>query len=340
MSGSYDDVRGRGVAAFVHETGRDTYWRALAAQRASYLGPDGSVRPELVEDVACAACAVDEVREAFRKDGFRYVRCVTCGSLFISPQLRGEHLDEYWSVSPVAALWLDVLATPAQLEFDRAKYNDALAEVEERRGGPGSVLDIGCSVGVFLDVARARGWTVTGVEPGATARARAASQFGLDVHAGLDDLGRHRFDLVTLWEVVEHVKVPLELLRALRRVLAVDGTVLTLVGGNAHSLANRVMRSASAAFDFSRLWYFSPASYATLLGRAGLAQTGFRSVIAEIDTMVNFLRYDDPYAPVFAEPVFEGGMLAELGRTVLEGDLGYKFLSVAREETDAAKGVV
>lgn len=331
MTGGYEAVRGRGVAAFVRETGRDTYWRALAEQRASYVGPDGSARSELLEDVTCAACASGDARAAFRKDGFAYVRCLGCGSIYISPQLRDEQLDAYWADSAVAALWLDVLMAPAQLEFDRAKYHDALERLELLRGGPGSLLDIGCSLGVFLDVARSRGWEVAGVEPGGTARARAEAEFGLSVHADLRELGERRFDVVTFWEVVEHVKRPAELLEAARAVLAVGGVVLTLVGGNVHSLANRVMRAASAAFDFSRLWYFSPSSYATLLGRAGLAQVDFRSVLAEIDTTVNFLRYDDPYDPLFSEPVLPPDLLALLERTVLEGDLGYKFLSVARD---------
>lgn len=335
MTGGYEDLRGRGVAAFVHETGRDTYWHALAEQRASYVGPDGLARAELLEDVTCAACGSEQARAAFRKDGFRYLRCLGCGSIYGSPQLREEQLDSYWADSPVAALWLDVLVTPAQLEFDRAKYHDALERLEGMRGGPGSLLDIGCSLGVFLDVARSRGWEVSGVEPGAAARARAEAEFGFSVHPDLREVGERRFDAVTFWEVVEHVKRPLELLEAARAVLAPDGVMLTLVGGNVHSLANRVMRAASAAFDFSRLWYFSPPSYATLLARAGLTQVEFRSVLGEIDTTVNFLRYDDPYAPVFSEPVLPPDVLAVLERVVLDSDLGYKFLSVARVARDS-----
>lgn len=329
MTGGYEEVRGQGVAAFVRETGRDEYWRVLAEQRGSYVGPDGLARPELLEEVACAACSSGDARVVFVKDGFRYLRCTGCGSMYVSPQLRSEQLDAYWADSPVTALWLDVLMTPAQLEFDRAKYQDALERVERLRGGPGRLLDIGCSLGVFLDIARSRGWDVVGVEPGATARARAESEFGLTVHAGLSEVGERCFDAVTFWEVVEHVKRPVELLAAARAALADDGIVLTLVGGNVHSLANRVMRAASAAFDFSRLWYFSPSSYATLLGRAGLTQSEFSSVLAETDTTINFLRYDDPYDPVFSEPVLPPDVLASLQRTVLSTDLGYKFLSVA-----------
>jgi hypothetical protein len=153
MSSSYDELRGRGVGAFVRETGRDEYWRVLAAQRATYLGPDGRAREEIVEHVDCAACGSAEARPVFDKDGFTYVRCVACGTVYVSPQLRLELLDEYWAESDVAARWLDVLLTPAQLEFDRAKYVEVLERIEGERGAPGRVLDIGSSLGVFLDCA-------------------------------------------------------------------------------------------------------------------------------------------------------------------------------------------
>jgi SAM-dependent methyltransferase len=330
VTSSYDELRAQGVAAFVHETGRDEYWLTLAEQRATYLGPDGRVRPELVEAVACAACGRDEAKPAFVKDGFGYVRCVGCGTVYISPQLREQPLDEYWADSAVAARWLDVLLTPAQLEFDRRKYREVLEHVEQGRGGPGSVLDIGSSLGVFLELARSRGWEVAGVEPGARARARAKAEFGLSLNASLAEAQGRKFDLVTFWEVVEHAKDPRALLTAARDLLAPGGTVVALVGGNAHALANRVMRGASAAFDFSRLWYFSPSSYAVLLARAGLEQTSFSSVLAELDTTVNYLRYDDPYNAAFREEVLPAELLEQLEATILGSDLGYKFLSFAR----------
>jgi SAM-dependent methyltransferase len=327
---AYDELRRQGVAAFVRQTGRDAYWRALAEQRAGYLGADGRARTELVETVVCAACDGPHARLSFEKDGFTYVRCVDCGTLYISPQLRAHVLDEYWADSKVAARWLEILLAPAQLEFDRRKYAEVLDRVERERGGPGRVLDIGSSLGVFLELARGRGWDVAGVEPGARARERAQSEFGLALHVSLDELERSVFDLVTFWEVVEHTKSPRELLAAARRLLDPDGTLVTLVGGNVHALANRVMRAASAAFDFSRLWYFSPSSYARLLERSSLEQTSYTSILAELDTTMNYLRYDDPYDALFAEPVLPAEVLTQLQTAILGSDLGYKFVSFAR----------
>lgn len=325
---SYSETRGRGVASYVRATRRDEYWVALASQRASFLDAEGRLREELVEDADCAVCGPAPFVEAFVKDAFLYVRCRGCGSVFIRTQLRDSVLDAFWAESPVTAMWLDVLFTDAQLEFDRAKFAEALAALEAARGGPGSVLDVGSSVGTFLDVARSRGWEVTGVEPGNRARGLAHEHYELDLAASLADVDG-TFDVVSFWEVVEHTKQPKELLAAAAVRLAPGGKLVSLVGGNAASLANRIMRASSAAFDFARLWYFTPSSFERILGHVGLRQETTQQVLGEIDTVVNYLRYDDPYAPSFDEPVLPDHVVRALAAAATEDDRGYKFLSIA-----------
>jgi SAM-dependent methyltransferase len=327
---SYQETRGKGVAAYVQATGRDTYWHALAEQRSRFVDDHGALRPELVEDVSCAVCGPAEARHAFEKDGFPYLRCAVCGTVFIGTQLREEVLDEFWSTAPVAAMWLDVLLSRAQLEFDRRKFNHALEDVERLRGGPGSVLDIGSSVGTFLDVAQGRGWTVAGVEPGQRARLLARETYDLELAPDLAALGEGQFDLVTFWEVVEHTKRPAELLTAAGPLLAEGSILVSLVGGNAGALANRIMRASSAAFDFARLWYFTPSSYGSLLDQSGLQQIDTQGVLSEVDTAINYLRYDDPYRPASDESVLDAATIDALQTASSRPELAYKFLSIAR----------
>ncbi|MGQ0569535.1 MAG: hypothetical protein ACT4P5_08410, partial [Armatimonadota bacterium] len=107
---NYRELRERGPAAFVEETGRRRYWEVLEAERAALRDPDtGSVRDEIVEKVACAACGQDRPYGGFVKDGFRYVRCGNCGTLYINPQLIEEAMMRFWTTSEVAAAWTEVL---------------------------------------------------------------------------------------------------------------------------------------------------------------------------------------------------------------------------------------
>lgn len=94
---------------------------------------------------------------------------------------------------------------------------------------PGArLLDVGCGNGAFMQLARAAGWSVQGMDFDAEAVA-AARSVGLDVQQGglelLEAQGPGSFDFVTLSHVLEHVHDPVAWLRALHRVVRPDGTL-------------------------------------------------------------------------------------------------------------------
>ena len=58
-------------------------------------------------------------------------------------------------------------------------------------------------------------------------------------------------------------------------------------------------------------------------------------MLAELDTTLNFLRYDDPYDPAFRKDVLPQKLLEQLEATILVTDLGYKFVSYARRRRES-----
>jgi 2-polyprenyl-3-methyl-5-hydroxy-6-metoxy-1,4-benzoquinol methylase len=83
--------------------------------------------------------------------------------------------------------------------------------------GSGHLLDIGCGPGFFLDVARAHGWQVSGVEISTSAAEYARHAVGLPVVTGSIEsvaLPRGSVDMVTMWDVLEHVPDPAGAFRA------------------------------------------------------------------------------------------------------------------------------
>lgn len=154
----------------------------------------------------------------------------------------------------------------------KARYADDLNEIEARIK-PGSILDIGCSYGWFLQVAQSRGWTVTGVEA-TDVTAKVARDGGIDVRTGtLEEIGfaDASFDVVCLWDVLEHVPQIDGFLAEIRRVLK-PGGILALQSPNIASvMARQAGRGWSWLLLPHHVWHFTPATM-----RSTLEQRGFQ----------------------------------------------------------------
>ncbi|MBI3362428.1 MAG: hypothetical protein HY023_15110 [Chloroflexi bacterium] len=85
------------------------------------------------------------------------MRCKTCGLVFAHPPLTTPNASVAYGEAE-AREYLSELA-------EREKQFDRLLDVVKRFTARGRLLDVGGFVGVFLNVARMRGWRVTGLEP-------------------------------------------------------------------------------------------------------------------------------------------------------------------------------
>lgn len=155
------------------------------------------------------------------------VQCVQCALVYQSPRVADDEI---------------VLLYPAEYEpFQTSVTDEAFIGRELRRTTAfvngcvrhaGRLLDVGCGAGDFLYVMRQLypAWEVAGIEPNGGAAARAAER-GLDVQQGtLDDISEaSKYDVITLWNVLEHVPDPLPLLYKVRDRLASGGMVCLAV---------------------------------------------------------------------------------------------------------------
>jgi SAM-dependent methyltransferase len=160
--------------------------------------------------------------------------------------------------------------------FDRDQKRE-VAEAElsfmaSLPGGGRSLLDIGAGSGIFAEVAAAKGYLATAVDP---AMGRLATEPGIPftpVRGTLDDISPDAlFDLVTLWDVVEHAVDPLALLSTARRHLT-DGGWLLLETGN-HAATHRIWGGPQHwIYKKDHRWYFTPQSVESLLTEAGFCE--------------------------------------------------------------------
>jgi SAM-dependent methyltransferase len=133
------------------------------------------------------------------------VQCQNCGHVYANPRWSGEEiLQAYTAVTDET-----YVQERAGRELTFRKH---LLSLEKRVGKANgrSLLDVGAYIGVFVEVATQADWQACGVEPSEWAATMAQRQ-GLQVIHGTQDtpelLGK-QFDVVTMWDVIEHVADP------------------------------------------------------------------------------------------------------------------------------------
>lgn len=175
---------------------------------------------------ACHLCGAEAFQSIHRNGPWQYLRCRRCGLVALFPRPRQAALlsvyDDYLPAAPERIVQWRRMVQPV---IERS----AAVIAAHARKSPGALLDIGCGFGFFLEHMRRRGWQVEGLEVSPVGRAYARQEGGLTIHARpLEhlDLPENRFDVVTLFYVIEHIGDPLALLHAVRRVLKPGGLVL------------------------------------------------------------------------------------------------------------------
>jgi SAM-dependent methyltransferase len=242
-----------------------------------------------VEAATCACCGgtgTHVVREAadylFAPDvRHRYVRCGTCGLVYLNPRPRRDEMARHYPPA-YFALYPEVMRNGERSPLMRLGFT----LIRRRRlpaRPPGRALDIGCGSGFYLATLRRLGWVVDGVEISEDAARHARELNDIAVRVGsaemiLPDLPDRSFDLVTMWHVLEHLHDPRAVLSQVARVLRPDG-LLMLEVPNFAGACSRVFRSSWAPLEPPRhLFQFTPASLSALLGGAGLRVARLRGI--------------------------------------------------------------
>ncbi len=118
------------------------------------------------------------------------------------------------------------------------------------------LLDFGAGTGDFLVTAKEKGWEIEGVEPSPIAQENARKK-GLRLCGSVKELQNKKFDVITLWHVLEHVPNLEEQIGELEGLLANDGTLIVAVP-NFRSYDAKRYGTFWAAYDVPRhVWHFS-----------------------------------------------------------------------------------
>jgi SAM-dependent methyltransferase len=206
------------------------------------------------------------------------VRCAGCGLLMTNPR------DDVETIQRVYASLNDPVydAEDANRQRTARAY---LHLIQRFSSSPGALLDLGCATGVFACEAQAKGWQVTGLEPSAwsldQARNRCSSVHWVNSLLENADFPPGHFQVITLWDVLEHVNSPTQVMRLVHKWLAPGGWVYLNLPNSA-SLTARLTGARWVLLLREHFWYFSPATMRYLLEKTGFTL---------IHTQPNFVRF-------------------------------------------------
>ncbi len=208
------------------------------------------------------------------EERFNLMECQQCGLIYLNPRPGLEELDRYYPVDyqPFLKAIADEPTLFKRLDRRYGLYKRT-HEVIKRAGYSGRVLDIGCATGIFLEGMRVRGWQPDGVELSEFAAKYARERFALPVFSGtLEGAGYpdNQYDLVTMWDVLEHLPDPSGTLAEINRILKPGGW-LVLSLPNPLAWERYWFNQYWAGWDVPRHFHlFTPDVLARYLEQAGL----------------------------------------------------------------------
>lgn len=195
-----------------------------------------------------------------------------CGVVYLNPRLNPDLIiDSYAEGEDESFVAQDVMRMRT---FEKA-FRELVRDHAIPLGRETQVLDIGSAGGAFLRAVENMGMTAIGIEPNKWMSAYARDIYHLDARAGV--LNDHTFpdktfDVVTLWDVIEHVPAPTEELKEIHRILKPEG-LLIINYPDYTSFPARILGRKWPFWLSVHLTYYTPVTI-----RKQLRSTGFTVV--------------------------------------------------------------
>lgn len=230
--------------------------------------------PKYLENISCPLCNSKIYTQKYPQHYPRIVTCKICRLIYTNPRLKSKFLKELYSEEYFKNDHSSVLGYSNYLQDKEniiKTFDKRLSKIETFVP-LGKLLDVGCATGFFMHSAKMRGWKVEGVEISQYAASYARERYGFKVHVGdisQIDLPANTYDLITLWDVIEHLENPIETLKRLKRVLKKNG-LLVFSTPNALSLPAKLTKHKWMGYKLSdeHLTYFSKRTVDLLLKKA------------------------------------------------------------------------
>jgi SAM-dependent methyltransferase len=290
----------------------------------------------------CEVCSATSFAPLFEKAAHRFVRCARCGLERIDPQPTDATLAKIYGAHYYDAWGLHDDETTVR-DLKRRTFTSILSRLGVPAPGA-RLIDCGAATGFLMEVAEGLGYRPYGVELSEFGATEIGRRFGADrafcgelEAAEFADAPRGSFDVVTMCDLIEHVRDPEA---ALREALAFlrPGGALVITTPDAGSWSRRVLGQGWLHYKIEHLFYFSKPTIRSLLGRAGFAAVEFHPLVKSLT-----LGYIDDQLESYPHPVLTA--ISRAVRTIVPARvrtrplpfLTGELLAIARSPGGAAR---
>lgn len=189
------------------------------------------------------------------------IECDSCGLIRQDPRLDWANLANYYKPSYVCHTPQIPKKNGGLREINQSLGSKKRVNLVQRHKSTGAWLDVGCGSGLILQAAKKRGfWQLSGVEPVQEMARYTSEKLDVPVFPSTFEeypVQDNAFDVITMWDVLEHLAEPFIAINKVARLLNPNG-VFIFSTPNLFSLDRKIFKDAWLGYDLPRHLYLFP----------------------------------------------------------------------------------
>ncbi|MEZ6194199.1 MAG: class I SAM-dependent methyltransferase [Planctomycetota bacterium] len=228
-----------------------------------------------LEPVPCYMCKGEGGKLVLDDPPFQVLRCESCHFVYVTPRVPDSHLHLIYQTQYFKSHCASNFGYSDYVRDKRGYLRtfQRKADIVARHKSSGDVLEVGSAAGFFLRAMKDRGFRVQGVEVSEYVSRFARDELGIEnvFNGRLEDanLPANHFDVVALWDVIEHLADPIAELVRIRGLMRPDGVLVIQTQNPEHWFAKMLGRKWQHFKQLEHVYHFSPETIRVALDRAG-----------------------------------------------------------------------
>ena len=230
----------------------------------------GKIPKKLLKVRKCPNCNSSKSRLEIKKDFLKIVRCLSCNLVFTNPIFDEEHYEKLYNSKTYKKIVQD-LGEASHLYRKERFGNERIQTIKQFfKKNKVTYLDIGCSTGFVVEAAKDHGWNATGIDLNKSAvdfgKRRDLNLFNVDL---FNINFKNKFDVITLYDVLEHLVNPKKTILKVKKLLKKNGLVHLYVPN--YNSASRILMGKEAHFIWPshHLTYYTIETISDFLEKRG-----------------------------------------------------------------------